>query len=89
MQKADLIRRQAAYRIWHRQESQRYILRTQLGFARPNYSRPDSCIGCIHYHGKAYGNTQATRNKLVCGFHPYGWIESVSCPDWQGDKPNN
>lgn len=31
-QKANLIRRQAAYRNWHRHKSQSYILRTQLGF---------------------------------------------------------
>ena len=85
LQKANLIRRQAAYRFWHRQKSQRYILRTQLGFDRLKSSRPDSCIGCIHYHGKAYGQTLATRTILVCGFHPYGWSASVSCPDWQGD----
>ncbi len=29
---ANLIQRQAVYRYWHRYKSQRYILRTQLGF---------------------------------------------------------
>ena len=85
MQKANLIRRQTAYRLWHRHKSQSYILRTQLGFDRFKRSLPDCCVGCIHYHGKAYGQTLATRTELVCGFHPYGWTSSDSCPDWQGD----
>jgi hypothetical protein len=85
MQKANLIRRQAAYRLWHRQQSQSYILRTQLGFDRLKNSRPDVCAGCIHYHGKAYGNTPTTRTILVCGCHPSGWSASTNCPDWQGD----
>ncbi|GAB4541212.1 MAG: hypothetical protein Tsb0014_32940 [Pleurocapsa sp.] len=85
MQKANLIRRQSAYQLWHRQKSQSYILRTQLGFNRVKNSRPDCCIGCINYHGQGYGSSQATRNFLVCGFHPYGWTASVNCPDWEGD----
>ena len=86
LHKANFIRRQTTYRLWHRHKSQRYILRTQLGFDRLKSSRPDSCIGCIHYHGQAYGQTQASRTDLVCGFHPYGWTASNSCPDWQGNK---
>ncbi len=85
LQKANLIRRQASYRLWHRQKSQRYILRNQLGFDQLESSRPQPCIGCVHYHGKYYGQTLATRTILVCGFHPYGWSQSVFCPDWQGN----
>ncbi|HHP7229713.1 MAG TPA: hypothetical protein ACFCUY_02510 [Xenococcaceae cyanobacterium] len=84
-QQANLIRRQATYRLWHRHKSQRYILRTQLGFDHCRSSRPEPCVGCIHYHGKAYGQTLATRNVLICGFHPYGWSASIACPDWQGN----
>ncbi|MDJ0535379.1 MAG: hypothetical protein QNJ70_23325 [Xenococcaceae cyanobacterium MO_207.B15] len=85
LQKANLIGRQNAYRLWHRHQSQSYILRTQLGFNGLKSSRPSSCIGCIHYHGKAYGQTLATRTTLVCGFHPYGWSATTPCPDWKGD----
>ncbi|WP_052055664.1 hypothetical protein [Myxosarcina sp. GI1] len=83
-QKANLIRRQAAYRNWHRHKSQRYILRTQLGFAGLKSSRPQACIGCVNYHGQAYGQTLATRTKLICAIHPYGWLRSPYCPDWEG-----
>lgn len=34
------------------------------------------CIGCRHYHGRAYGGEM-----LICGMHPYG-CEGESCPDW-------
>lgn len=84
-QKVNLIRRQAAYRLWHRRKSQRYILRTQLGFDRLEESRPQTCIDCIHYHGKSYGQSLAKRTILICGFHPLGWSQSASCPDWQGN----
>ncbi len=83
---ANLIQRQAVYRYWHRYKSQRYILRTQLGFDRLQTSRPEACIDCLHYHGKAYGQSNATRTPLICAFHPYGWIQSNCCPDWQDER---
>ena len=83
MKKANLVRRQSAYRLWHRQKSQSYILRTQLGFDRLTNSRPDCCVGCVNYHGRAYGNTLSNRTIFICGFHPSGWSASVTCPDWQ------
>jgi hypothetical protein len=74
--------RKADYLRWHRLESRRQILRSQLGFAELTSSRPKPCIGCTHYHGLAYGYSRETRTVLVCGFHPYGWQGEV-CPDWQ------
>ena len=85
-QAANLRSRQAAYRRWHRHQSKCYILRTQMGFERIESSRPLPCRGCTHYHGKAYGQTHATRTYLICGFHPYGWSESPPCPDWQAEN---
>ncbi|MBD2197294.1 MULTISPECIES: hypothetical protein [Calothrix] len=38
-----------------------------------------ACIGCIHYHGQAYGG-----NLLVCAMHPHGWDDN-NCPDWEQD----
>jgi hypothetical protein len=77
--------RKADHARWHRMQSKRHILRSQLGFTDPPPARPKVCQGCIHYHGVAYGYTRENRTILVCGFHPYGWQESVSCPDWCGD----
>lgn len=34
-----------------------------------------ACMGCMHYHGQAYGG-----NLLVCGMHPHGW-DDENCPD--------
>ncbi|HEY9752632.1 MAG TPA: hypothetical protein V6C46_06760 [Coleofasciculaceae cyanobacterium] len=76
----------AAHARWHRAESKRQILRSQLGFNDLPASRPKPCIGCIHYHGLAYGYTQGSRSTLICGFHPYGWQQDGDCPDWQGLK---
>lgn len=83
LKKANLIRRQAAYRHWHRHQSQRHILRSQLGFDFARDSRPETCINCTNYHGKAYGQTAKTRKTLICAIHPYGWLQSSSCPDWE------
>lgn len=83
MNAANLRRHQAIYRRWHRYQSQRQVLRVQLGFDLAQPSRPDVCNGCIHYHGKAYGQTQAKRTRLICGFHPYGWQGTGGCPDWR------
>jgi len=75
--------RKAAHTRWHRHLSKRHILRSQLGFNDVPASRPPACQGCLHYHGIAYGYTQANRTMLICGFHPYGYPGDY-CPDWQG-----
>ncbi|MEO0408241.1 MAG: hypothetical protein AAF289_12895 [Cyanobacteria bacterium P01_A01_bin.135] len=72
--------RRADHARWHRLQSKRHILRSQLGFGKPTPSRPQACVGCAHYHGLAYGHSRL-RTVLVCGFHPYGWDEPP-CPDW-------
>ncbi|MGF1538175.1 MAG: hypothetical protein ACFB4J_17060 [Elainellaceae cyanobacterium] len=72
--------RRADHARWHRLQSKRHILRSQLGFQKTVSSRPKVCIGCIHYHGLAYG--QSPRTVLICGFYPYGWAELSACPDW-------
>jgi hypothetical protein len=82
--KLHYLSRKADYTRWHRLESKRHILRSQLGFVGLSASRPKPCIGCQHYHGIAYGYTQETRMPLICGFHPYGWQSEGPCPDWQG-----
>jgi len=74
--------RKADYTRWHRLESKRHILRSQLGFVDHTPSRPKACIGCSNYHGVTYGTTSETRTMLVCGFHPYGWQTEGNCPDW-------
>lgn len=43
----------------------------------PLLDRHPVCVGCRHYHGKAYGD-----NFLVCGMHPYG-AQAESCADWE------
>jgi hypothetical protein len=80
---ANFLRRRALYRGWHSYRSSCQILRSQLGFDRVRSSRPETCIGCRHYHGQAYGMSQQTRVRLICGFHPYGWTAGGDCPDWQ------
>lgn len=42
--------------------------------------RPNTCTGCIDYHGETYQGTQ-----LICGIHPCGY-EGDKCPDWRGSK---
>ncbi|MEL6221715.1 MAG: hypothetical protein AAFQ57_14745 [Cyanobacteria bacterium J06626_14] len=75
--------RKVAYDRWHRYQSKVQILRSQLGFHDATEDRPTVCKGCTHYHGIAYGQHRNARTLLVCGFHPYGWHNSSSCPDWQ------
>ncbi|NJO93823.1 MAG: hypothetical protein HC820_04740 [Hydrococcus sp. RM1_1_31] len=88
------MRRKAIYRGWQRYQQRCQILRAQLGFDKTPASRPATCIGCTNYHGRAYGQTRLTRTLLICGFHPYGWLQESPCPDWkeeerrQGDKEN-
>ena len=44
----------------------------------PTHNIHPACRGCVHYHGRLYGN-----NLFVCGMYPYG-SNSDSCPDWEG-----
>lgn len=74
--------RKADHARWHRMQSKRHILRSQLGFTEAPSTRPRSCQGCSNYHGIAYGYTRESRAMLVCGFHPYGWDGFDTCPDW-------
>jgi hypothetical protein len=82
---ANYFLRKAAYARWHRQQSKQHILRSQLGFSDVAPSRPKACLGCVNYHGIAYGYSKATRTVLVCGLHPYGWHGGNTCPDWSGE----
>lgn len=74
--------RKADHTHWHRMQSKRHILRSQLGFTDRRIGRPNPCQGCAHYHGVAYGYSQTDRTVLVCAFHPYGWQSGDTCPDW-------
>jgi hypothetical protein len=78
---ANIVRHRAISQRWHRYQSRCQILRSQLGFNRVDSSRPLTCQGCVHYHGRAYG-FKRSRTLLICGFHPYGW-EGENCPDWE------
>lgn len=82
-QTANACFRRSDHARWHRQQSKRHILRSQLGFSKPKTSRPEVCEGCIHYHGIAYGYGDQ-RSLLICGFHPLGWLGEL-CPDWCGE----
>ncbi|MGF1514161.1 MAG: hypothetical protein ACFB5Z_10765 [Elainellaceae cyanobacterium] len=73
--------RKADYARWHQLQSKRHILRSQLGFQQAIPSRPTACVGCMNYHGLAYGQS-GTRTVLVCGFYPHGWVDSPPCPEW-------
>lgn len=86
---ANFRQRKAAYSKWHRHQSKCYILRTQMGFEQVSDSRPESCRGCHNYHGKMYGSTLATRTRLICGFHPYGWLDTSPCPNWFDNQQVN
>lgn len=44
---------------------------------KPTAENHPVCIGCRHYHGKAYNG-----NLLVCAMHPYG-CKDTSCIDWE------
>ncbi|GFE69471.1 hypothetical protein [Chroococcus sp. FPU101] len=79
---ANSVYQHTLYRRWHRHQAKCQILRSQLGFNQIESSRPTTCQGCIHYHGKAYGQNRDTRSFLICGFHPYGWTEAENCPDY-------
>ncbi|MGK7953895.1 MAG: hypothetical protein AB4063_01295 [Crocosphaera sp.] len=64
-------------------QSRCQVLRSQLGFNQVESTRPKTCLGCCHYHGKFYGYSRHQRSQLICGFHPNGWVETEQCPDWQ------
>ncbi|QYO66837.1 hypothetical protein [Leptolyngbya sp. 7M] len=79
---ANYLFRKASHAQWHRTQSKQHILRSQLGFKDLALSRPKACQNCANYHGIAYGYSRGNRTMLVCGFHPYGWLEDSHCPDW-------
>ncbi|MBF2002328.1 MAG: hypothetical protein IGS38_16600 [Synechococcales cyanobacterium M58_A2018_015] len=84
--RANYLFRKASHAQWQRTQSKQQILRSQLGFTDLTSSRPKACQGCAHYHGVAYGYSRVTRTTLVCGFHPYGWLEDLPCPDWSSPQ---
>lgn len=86
LRRIDYLLRKADYVNWHRQQSNRQILRSQQGFSDVEPSRPRACRGCANYHGVAYGYSRESRTALVCGFHPYGWLDDADCPDWQESR---
>jgi hypothetical protein len=49
----------------------------------PDPATHPACVGCINYHGTAFGG-----NLLVCGMHPYG-SEHNTCNDWEGENDQN
>ncbi|RUT01592.1 hypothetical protein DSM106972_066890 [Dulcicalothrix desertica PCC 7102] len=53
--------------------------RPQLQFKADFGTDIEKCLGCRNFHGA---------DKVVCGYHPYGWDSSCICPDWQPDKNN-
>ncbi len=81
--RANLLRHKAIHR---RYQSRCQILRSQLGFEKVESSCPSACQGCSRYHGKAYGQTQSNRTRLICAIHPYGWLSELPCPDWEAIK---
>jgi hypothetical protein len=82
--------RQRAYQHWHQGQRKRQILRSQIGFSEMSASRPAACVGCANYHGHAYGTQKDQRTPLICAMHPYGWQETLPCPDWRKeDKPSS
>ena len=82
--RANALFRRRDYQRWQQHQSKQQILRSQVGFADTTPSRPKVCEGCMHYHGVAYGTSRERRSKLICGFHPMGWMSDRPCPDWQG-----
>lgn len=82
-ERANWQRRRILQLGWRRYQSGSQILKAQLGFNGVKLTRPQACSGCRHYHGQAYGQIRSRRTRLICGFHPYGPLEEVSCPDWQ------
>ena len=79
---ANHIGRQRAHQQWHRWQSKRQILRSQVGFVSTSSLRPRACRGCSNYHGLRYG-LSGNRVALTCAMHPFGWHQDGACPDWQ------
>jgi hypothetical protein len=85
--------RKAQIARWQRQQAREQILRSQVGFVEAESSRPSVCQGCKYYHGVSYGygrvdatSLEPHRQILICGFHPFGWLESSACPDWEAEQ---
>ena len=83
METANLSRFRLLKKRRHFDQSRCHVLRSQLGFNQVESTRPKTCIGCCHYHGKFYGYNRDQRSQLICGFHPMGWVNSEPCPDWK------
>ncbi|MDJ0600896.1 MAG: hypothetical protein QNJ37_18890 [Crocosphaera sp.] len=89
MTTANLSRFRLLQKRRHFYQSRCQVLRSQLGFNQVESTRPKTCIGCYYYHGKFYGYNRNQRSQLICGFHPNGWLENSSCPDWKQDAEEN
>ena len=85
---ANLYRFRLLQKRRHDYQSRCQVLRSQLGFRQVESTRPQACLHCRHYHGQFYGYSRETRKQLICGFHPYGWLENTQCPDWQEVTPD-
>lgn len=68
---------------WQRQDRQRQILRSQVGFGVKLETTTSVCHTCANYHGKTYGMTKDSRTVLICAIHPFGWDFNSHCPDWR------
>ena len=85
---AHRLKLRSLHQLWQRNQSGRYVLRSQLGFERTTPACPVVCRGCRYYHGQSYGQNKTQRNPLICGIHPRGWQADPPCPDWQGETPH-
>jgi hypothetical protein len=45
----------------------------------PTLDNHPACLSCRNYHGRVYNGVL-----LVCGMHPYGWMDE-NCPDWEDE----
>jgi hypothetical protein len=45
----------------------------------PTLDNHPACLNCRNYHGRVYNGVL-----LVCGMHPYGWMDE-NCPDWEDE----
>ena len=58
-------------------------LRETASLFRPEqWIQPETCRGCVHYHGAAYHGEKGV-NQLICAMHPYG-PDGPTCPDKEG-----
>ncbi|WP_299486376.1 hypothetical protein [Acaryochloris sp. IP29b_bin.137] len=74
---------------WQRQDRQRQILRSQVGFGVALEKVNGVCHTCANYHGKTYGMSKENRSVLVCAIHPFGWDLNAHCPDWCSFGPES